>query len=119
MQYAAVLGDAEAPALAASHARNLRTAARQEPSAEKTWERKSQKVREGGKEPPSLRVAEAGAYAHPGLEERAQLCERVLAESAHAARETSSAHGHGVCSFRASGLPPELHVCILVATGTV
>jgi len=114
-----VLGDADAPAWAASHARNLRTAARQEPSAEKTWERKSQKVREGEKEPSALRVAEGGAYAHPGPEERAQVGEGVLAQPAHAAREPSSAHSHGLCSFRASGLPPELPVYILAAPGIV
>ena len=119
MQYAAVLGDAEAPAVAASHARNLRTVARQEPSAEKTWERKSQNVRAGEKEPPPLRVAEARAHADPGCEERAQVGEGMLAQPTHAAREPSTAHSHGLCSFRASGLSPELPVYILVALGIV
>jgi hypothetical protein len=45
------LGEAISFSSTASQARNFWSVWRHEPEASKTWDRKSQKVREGGKEP--------------------------------------------------------------------
>jgi len=58
LQYAAVLGEAVIPFTLASHARNFLTLSLHEFSGKSTCERKSQKVREGGKEPGTERVSE-------------------------------------------------------------
>lgn len=90
-----MLGESNRSWRAKNQAWAWRTASRQEPSAERAWARKSQKVVQGGKEPLAEAAWRRRGAGQPGAEELDHLREGCLRQLSEAGGKTGCALVHG------------------------